>query len=267
MNQKLVLVLGILMVASVAFAQNPPGQGPTYLNGGLTGTPGGFTGSGPNNQGGPGLGRHDLWSTATSRPLGCERCHLPHTAPTWGATFLWAWRNMPTMNLPTYETPTNPSGYLAPVPTAVTGPPIGNSRSMLCFSCHDGTSMNANNIQGGNTYNGTPYPLINSGTNPNGLQTEHPVDAIFPNRTDYAQPVLVTGGWYDEVAYVGIDQLPLWYAGAPGHVTTSPGVECGTCHDVHNDYTADNGPNGGIPFLRVANTYGTYLCRECHNAQ
>jgi len=44
-------------------------------------------------------------------------------------------------------------------------------------------------------------------------------------------------------------------------------VECGTCHDVHNDYPANNGTFGGIPFLRVANTNGTYLCRECHNAQ
>ena len=61
MIRKLMFVLAMLAIASFAFAQQTPtGQGPTDLNGGLTSTPGGFTGSGPNNQGGPGLGRHDL---------------------------------------------------------------------------------------------------------------------------------------------------------------------------------------------------------------
>jgi len=58
---------------------------------------------------------------------------------------------------------------------------------------------------------------------------------------------------------IGLDLLPVWDAQLH--------VECGTCHDVHNDYPANNGTFGGIPFLRVANTNGTFLCRECHAAQ
>jgi len=257
MNRKLIFVLAMLLVGTVAFAQqNPSGQGPSDLNGGMTSTPAaGFAGAGPNNQGGPGLGRHDLQDANTLKPLGCETCHLPHTAPTYGKTFLWAWRNLPS-NLPTYVTPTNPSGALA-TPTILNG----NARSMLCFSCHDATSASNNGIAGANTFNGGPYPLVTtvSGSSSQ-LQSQHPVDAIFPTTNDYVQPtVLGSLGMYGTSATAGVDALPLWDAAYH--------VECGTCHDPHNDYTANNGANGGIPFLRVANTNGTYLCRECHNAQ
>jgi hypothetical protein len=250
-------VLAILAIASFAFAQqSPTGQGPTVLNGGLTSTPGGFAGSGPNNQGGPGLGRHDLQdANHIASKLGCESCHLPHTSPTYGKSFMWAWRNVPT-SITTYVTATNPSGALV-TPTGING----NSRSMLCFSCHDGTSASANGITAAVTFNGAPYPLITTTLGVGSLGTEHPVDAIFPTTSDYVQPaVLGALGMYGTTATVGIDALPLW--DAQYH------VECGTCHDVHNDYPTDNGTFGGVPFLRVANgPSGTYLCRECHNAQ
>jgi len=270
MNQKLTLVLAMLLVATVAIAQqNPAGQGPTTLNGGITSTPGGFPGSGPDgmNLSPLGLGRHDLQDATTLQPLGCLTCHLPHTAPTYGRNLLWAWSNMPT-TLNTYETATNPSGSLVKPSTAVTYPGTlsGNTRSMLCFSCHDGVSMSANGIAAGNTYNGTPYQLVNAvGGTSTQLEAQHPVDAIIPTTNDYVQPITATG-MYGASGYVGVDQLPLWTGGATYGVVNS--VECGTCHDVHNDYpTTGVAPAGGAPFLRVANTNGTYLCRECHAAQ
>jgi len=259
MIKKLMLVLAMLLVASLALAQqNPSGQGPTVLNGGILSAPSaGFAGAGPNNQGGPGLGRHDLQDSVTSQPLGCETCHLPHTAPKYGASFLWAWSNLPT-SLPTYVTPTNPSGALV-TPSGTSG----NTRSMLCFSCHDGTSVSANGITAANVISGAglPYPLVTtSGGTSTQLQTEHPVDAIVPTTSDYVQPAILGAlGMYGTTATIGIDALPLWDG--------AHHVECVTCHDVHNDYLANNGPMGGVPFLRVANTNGTYLCRECHNAQ
>jgi hypothetical protein len=255
MIRKLMFVLAMLAIASFAFAQqSPTGQGPTDLNGGLTSTPGGFVElPAVSDQGGAGLGRHDLQDANTLKPLGCETCHLPHTSPTYGKSFLWAWRNVPT-SLPTYVTATNPSGALV-TPTGISG----NSRSMLCFSCHDGTSASANGITAAVTFNGAPYPLLNtSGGVSNGLQTEHPVDALVPTTTDYVQPA-IGAGLFGSTATAGIDALPLW--DAQYH------VECGTCHDVHNDYPVNNGTFGGVPFLRVANTDGTYLCRECHAAQ
>jgi len=255
MIRKSMFVLAILAIASFAFAQQTPtGQGPTDLNGGLTSTPGGFTGSGPNNQGGPGLGRHDLKDNINGNILGCETCHLPHTSPTYGKSFLWAWRNVPT-NITTYVTTTNPSGALV-TPNGTSG----NTRSMLCFSCHDGTSASANGITAAVTFNGAPYPLINTTGGTGSLGTEHPVDAIFPTTSDYVQPAILGSlGLYGTTATAGIDALPLW--------DSVYHVECGTCHDVHNDYPTDAGTFGGVPFLRVANTNGTYLCRECHNSQ
>ncbi len=256
MNKGLMLLLAMLLVASVAFAQrgNFQGQGATVLNGGILSTPGGFTGSGPNDQGSPGLGRHDLQDANTRLPLGCESCHLPHTASTYGKSFFWAWKAVPTY-VTTYVTATNPAGALV-TPNGTTG----NSRSMLCLTCHDSTSASANGITASVTSNGVPYPLLTTVGGTGSLGTEHPVDAIVPSTRDYVQPaVLGSLGIYSATATIGIDALPLW--DAQYH------VECGTCHDVHNDYTANSGRFGGIPFLRVANTNGTYLCRECHAAQ
>jgi hypothetical protein len=167
---------------------------------------------------------------------------------------MWAWRNVPT-NVTTYVTATNPSGALV-TPNGTTG----NARSMLCLTCHDGTSASANGVTANVSLSGAPYPLLNTSGGIGNLGTEHPVDAIFPNSSDYVQPVVLGSlGMPGPTATVGVDDLPLWDA--------AHHVECGTCHDVHNDYTANNGSAGGIKFLRVANTNGTYLCRECHNAQ
>jgi len=278
MKRMLMIVLAMLLVAGYAFAQtaNPPGQGNTLLNGGIVTpafTP--FPGAGPNPMtGNPnGLGRHDLqeWNTSSSTsngPLGCETCHLPHTAPKYGKSFLWAWTYLPGSNLPTYASLYNPSGYLASPPTGVTG----NSRSMLCFSCHDAYSVGANGITANNIVSGAglPYQLINSTTGSPALTTQHPVDAEFPPTNDYVQPALVTSyTMYGANGQVGADNLPVWFGGAtPGTGLSALAVECGTCHDVHNDYPVGFSKGiGGPPFLRVANTNGTYLCRECHNAQ
>jgi hypothetical protein len=260
--KKLLLVGAILLAASVALAQaNPSGQGNSDLNGGLQESWSGVVaGAGPNNLGGPGLGRHDLKTTA-GQPLGCESCHLPHTATTYGASFLWAWTTVPTV-VATYSTETNLGGAL----TSPTGR-SGNDRSMLCLSCHDGTSVAANNIIASNTANGLPYALINTGggLNPD-LSTQHPVDAIVPATADYAQPTQLTVlGTAAAVAVIGTDSLPLWSSNSIASVGAAGRVECTTCHDPHNDYTSDQGVNGGAPFLRVANTNGVVLCRECHN--
>ena len=278
--KKLLFVLAVVLVASIAFAQsgttgrNPAGQGASIFNGGKVESWNGLaTGAGPNNLQGPGLGRHDLFGTNTVTgalgPMGCETCHLPHTAPKYGTTFLWAWSNVP-MNVTTYITETNPSGALVGVSTAGTGDNrTGNARSMLCLTCHDGTSATANSISANNTANGGPWALLNTAAGVGSLGSQHPVDAIFPNNVDYVQPVLVATGYVrDSVsATAGVDALPLWTAGTGAASTLNAAVECSSCHDVHNDYQSFSGVpgTGGVPFLRVDNTNGVYLCRECHN--
>jgi len=259
MIRKLMLVLAVLLVASLALAQqSPTGQGPTRLNGGVLSAPATGWDTTGNNMGTGGLGRHDLQDAKTSQPLGCESCHLPHTAPTYGQALLWAWSTVPT-KISTYVTATNPSGALVTPTSGVNGPP-GNTRSMLCFTCHDGTSASANGVIASVTFSGAPYQLITTTGGVGSLGSEHPVDAMFPTTNDYVQPTKLGAlGMYGTTATVGTAALPLW--------DSVYHVECTTCHDVHNDYLTDNGTFGGVPFLRVANTSGTFLCRQCHNAQ
>jgi len=263
--KKVIFLLAIFLVGSVAFAQqSPTGQGPTVLNGGMAAPNWAnvFAQSpAKNNLGGPGLGRHNLQDATTQQPLGCETCHLPHTASTYGSSFLWAWSTVPVI-VTTYQTDSNPSGVLLAPPTSGTTATLrsGNVRSMLCLSCHDGASASANGVLAGVTSTGTPYPLLMTSGGVGSLGAQHPVDAGVPVNCDYQQPVpanaLATSA--DSASgNIGLDKLPLW--------DTAFNVECSTCHDQHNDYQSNQGPAGGVPFLRVANTNGTYLCRECHN--
>ncbi len=256
--KKTMILVAILLVACFAFAQqSPSGQGPTVVNGGIPESWINIApGAGPNGTGGPGLGRHDLYDGNTGLPLGCESCHLPHTAPKYGTSFLWAWKTLPT-NLTTYTTDTNPSGALV-TPVARTA----NTRSMLCFTCHDGVSASANGITGNVVLQGAPFALVQATGGTGSISNEHPVDAIVPVNNDYQGVAPVTTGLSgspDSVSgIIGTGPgLPLW--------GTDYRVECTSCHDQHNDYQVDAGPAGGVPFLRVANTNGVALCRQCHN--
>jgi hypothetical protein len=259
------VLLTIVLFAALAFAQdslptaqlntgggNTQGQGPTILNGGIaesfTNVPGAIGASGP------GLGRHDILESNTQQPLGCETCHLPHTAPVYGASFLWAWSQIPT-TVSTYVTETNVAVTLTSAALS-TNPRNGNARSILCLTCHDATSASANGISGAFGL------LATTGTYTGSLGSEHPVEASVPLNGDYNQPVAVTGSLANSgdavVATIGADSLPLWTGQGQND------VECSSCHDQHADWQYNNGASGGYPFLRVANTGGTYLCRECH---
>jgi hypothetical protein len=249
--KKLLVLAVILLVASFASAQ----MGNSVLNGNIVEN---WTviapNAGPNPLGGPGLGRHDLWSANTGNPLGCETCHLPHTAPTYGSAYLWSMKVVPT-SVNTYVTTKNPQLAMtfAGLRTA------SATRSVLCLSCHDGTSANTNGINANVAKAGLPYALIAVGSAA-GLSSQHPVDALVPANLAYGivTPVVSTVDSADSIsATIGTNNLPLWGADYR--------VECTSCHDQHNDYQVDMGTNGGAPFLRVANSTGVELCRSCHN--
>ncbi len=265
MMKKLVLVLAMLLVASVAFAQltDTHGQGASVLNGGISEAFVTVPGAGPTPYG-PGLGRHDLLNPTNGSPLGCETCHLPHTAPGFGAAFLWAWRNLPTGAVATYNTETNSGRVLGPL--AKPGNRAGAARSLLCLSCHDAATASSNGVVGAfklvDTVNGSPSGIAGvSGIFPRDLTGQHPVDATVPTNADYQLAQFVSGSLSNSAdsatAFIGVDtQLPLW---------DDARVECSSCHDQHNDYTTSAPGGGGYPFLRWANANGTALCRQCHN--
>jgi hypothetical protein len=254
---KKVLYATLVVVLAASFSMAQTGQGPTMLNGQITENWANINAGGlPGGANAAGLGRHSL-TGQTGNSLGCETCHLPHTAPKFGSSFLWAWSAAPT-SVATYLSDTNTGGPLV-TPSARTA----NTRSILCLSCHDSASANSNGITPSIATPGMPYALINSAAGGT-LGGQHPVDALIPPNSDYATVVPATtslSATGDSVsAFIGTDNLPLWGGG-----TGTAKVECASCHDQHSDFQSDNGVAGGAPFLRVANTNGTALCRECHN--
>ncbi len=261
MTKKLLLVLALVLAASVASAQltDTHGQGASVLNGGISEAFVSVPGAGPTAYG-PGLGRHDLLNPVNGASLGCETCHLPHTAPKYGSSFLWAWKNLPAAGVNTYITATN-GGALNP-PSGRSG----NTRSVLCLSCHDAATADANGVVGAfkltDTVNGVVGGVAGfSGVLPRDLTGQHPVDATVPTNADYQLAQFVSGSLAssadEATAFIGVDtKLPLW---------DDARVECSTCHDQHNDYTTSAPGGGGYPFLRWANANGTALCRQCHN--
>jgi predicted CXXCH cytochrome family protein len=204
--------------------------------------------------------RHDL-STGTT-PQVCEFCHTPHYANTnLGIVGSPLWNRAETTQVFTlYGSPT--------MNTTVQQPRLA---SRLCLSCHDGvnasTMVNGWAVStkhdlvkppGGGVPDMTSYPNCGQchgdiyegrrrtlvlGTD---LRNDHPISMPYPTVAqdpDFNAPPNPLNGWG------GLSQNDVkLYAG---------GVECGSCHNVHNP-----GPEGH--FLRKSNE-GSLLCLTCHN--
>ncbi len=238
-------------------------------------------------------GANGLWGfagTANTQPVGeCTFCHTPHhalsTTLLWnhaysGSTYQWdvtsttAGTQYPTFSDTTYNGPT-----------------------AKCLSCHDGTvaigQVNWFESGFGDVNSGVSPIILNTGTagglslSTTGLGTPqqatslsgvHPVAMPYPyGGVANTYNGVTTGAEF----YPGQWQQPpqgnvrLWqqngntislgYNGSTG--VTSPtlaanaGIECTSCHDVHNKLTKEG------PHLLVGQLYGdgpTYLCNMCH---
>jgi len=218
-------------------------------------------------------------------PVGqCTLCHTPHvalqTALLWNhhlsnnSQFTWE-ANATTMAGTSYATIAN----------TWTGP------TAKCLSCHDG-SVNAVTI---NWFEGvTPpaFPNNETCTTTNGVTTcqgpQQPVNVIVgyagsmmhshPSAMPY--PCTGTRSTYNGVTtgaaivgteWVGKPVLPIrLYQETNGVVSRSPsagcvagsaGVECTSCHDVHNRENID------VNLLRgyISGGGSNYICNECHS--
>lgn len=177
--------------------------------------------------------KHDLSVTPGNIGNGetCAYCHTPHGSDALQIAPLWSHEKTATAAYTVYASPT----MNATMPAALT------SVSLACMSCHDGT------VGLGNIAYGTDSPLTltaamgavtaNFGTN---LSNDHPVsidvNPAVPDANIAAPATIITAG------------LPLF--GTPAEI-----VECGTCHNVHN--------NTIIPFLRISNA-NSAMCKTCH---
>ncbi len=167
----------------------------------------------------------------------CVFCHTPHgadnQAPLWN-------RSMPTGPFTMYNSAT--------IDMTIAAAPQGVS--LACLSCHDGSIAfdalingpgSGNYTAGGASqgYTWTGGSVMGAGVAKVGpdLSTEHPVSVTYDTLQDSAFNAAAGG-------------LPLYGA-------SSDQVECGSCHNPH-----ENNPAWG-PFLRASNA-GSALCTTCH---
>jgi predicted CXXCH cytochrome family protein len=184
---------------------------------------------------------HDFAGQAWSGGQICVACHAPHGANTTIADAP-LWNHASTAA--TYTVYTSTTGTL----NATVGQP--GSSSKLCLSCHDGTV--AVNSFGGVT--GTTFltGTKNLGTN---LSTSHPIGFTYDAALATADGALanpattnVTIGSGTKIK-TGFIAATMLYAGK---------VECASCHDVHNTFTAASGKLAKVSMAASA------LCTTCH---
>jgi predicted CXXCH cytochrome family protein len=175
---------------------------------------------------------HDLRGTAGGATTEvCVFCHTPHGASTALPVVMWNHASTAVNNYTLYTSATL-RGAIAQ--------PAGVSKA--CLSCHDGT-VAVNALQGGTV--GTPQFISGAALIGTNLQSHHPVSVTYRNDLNNGLKAPVQNG-----LPVGTTSLPLF------GTTAVLNVECGSCHAVHDNTTAQ-------PFLRAANT-NSQLCTACH---
>lgn len=186
---------------------------------------------------------HDFTSYTWSGGQICGVCHSPHggasgiQAPLWGHDISSA----------TYTLYTSPSMY----DTADQPQPGGNSR--LCLSCHDGTvAIDSFGGTVGSTYIDAINPRAKIGTD---LSNDHPVGVRWLHQIKEQQDDCVQCHNIMNNMEIKFVRFYADYSHANNGGLQNR-IECGTCHDVHNDV-----PN---PKLLRRTMAGSELCQQCH---
>jgi predicted CXXCH cytochrome family protein len=154
--------------------------------------------------------------TAFPAGTGCAACHTPHTNVASGG-LLWG-QTLTTETFSPYSSPT-----LTGTVTFVGNKPTGSS--LLCLSCHDGVTV------------------VGALAVPAAMSTK-----VIGTDLSVNHPVSVT---YDETD-TGLTAIASLNALL---VLESGNVECGTCHNPHDNTTVPK-------YLEIA--AGT-ICTECHS--
>jgi len=177
----------------------------------------------------------DGWNASGQK---CIVCHTPHSSSSTTSAPLWNH----TLSTATY-TP-----YSSPSLTATVGDPSSSSKA--CLSCHDGTvALDSFGGATGSNYLTGPDNLTNN------LSNDHPVSIT------YDTALASTDGSLFDPATKTIEN-----AGSLTGKTIAAGMliggklECGSCHDVHND--KGYAPSSGK--LLLVNNAGSGLCLTCH---
>ncbi len=237
-----IAVLGVLLTASVAWAQGTIATGKHDFS----------AGSALRN------------ADAAINGQTCVFCHTPHS----GSTTVPLWnRNTPATAYQLYASSTMDA-------TSPGAAAVQSSVSGACLSCHDGTigidvlanlggvshtASVAFTAQGtaNATYGTTGVPAsanIMTGGAPflgADLRNDHPVTIIYETARAATSTEFVLQAISGSKVTVGaVNPLPLF-----GSATATATVECASCHNPHNN------TNG--TFLRKSNA-GSALCLTCH---
>jgi predicted CXXCH cytochrome family protein len=191
--------------------------------------------------------KHDFSTGAYAAATGgqiCVGCHAPHNtnasiadAPLWNhalsaSTVVYTMYTSATMTA---------KGLTATAP---------GTTSKLCLSCHDGTVA----VNSFGTTTGTTFLTGNSliGTN---LQNDHPIGVPYDTAKD---PGLVATTTNVTIGGGGTTNVKSKTASIASNMLFNGNVECASCHDVHNTYTA---ATAGLVKVSMA---ASALCTTCH---
>lgn len=253
-------ILALLPAIAFGAATIPKGTGPGALPGG------GFAGS-----------PHDFtYSTSSGLRGACTRCHTPHVAL--GTRLLW-----------NHTLSKNSSFTWSDVTETIGGtklPTINNATwtgpTKYCLSCHDG-SVSTGDInwwKGGKPACPGTCTGIGGGTGSSSINVgfggimngNHPVAVPYPyGQVANTYNSTTTGGGVNLTEYVSDptgNGIRLFHEGGVTSgvlAGTSPGVtgmECTSCHEVHNGVGLVQGD-----FLLRGTLEGNaspYLCVKCH---
>ena len=196
--------------------------------------------------------KHDLRAVGGGTPTGtgltevCVVCHTPHQAASAAKQYpLWNHTATATTNFGVYASPT-----LNATPANIGGAAIGGqSASMLCMSCHDGTvsvlsmynppnaaTPTVTAIGGRISATGQIISNANVGTD---MSDDHPVNFTYDTALAAADGDLRNPATTPVVANMLIGGM----------------MQCSSCHSTHDPTNT--------PFLRMSNV-GSALCLNCH---
>ena len=182
---------------------------------------------------------HDFSGAAWSGGQICVACHAPHNTST-AVTAAPLWNHA--LSAATYVL------YGTSTMQSVPGQPAGVSK--LCLSCHDGTvAVNSFGGTTGTTFIGTGPE--NLGTN---LSNDHPIGITYD-----AALVTADGALNATTTAVTIGSGTKTRVGTiASNLLYASKLECASCHDVHNTFTA------ATKLLKVTSA-GSALCTTCHS--
>jgi predicted CXXCH cytochrome family protein len=183
---------------------------------------------------------HDLSGKGYGTTQICIFCHTPHNALTTAGAPLWNH----TASTATYTV------YASPTMNATVGQP--GTSSKLCLSCHDGTV--AVDSYGGRTGTTNISAGANFGT---ALSNDHPIGFTYDATLATADGSLANPA----TKTVTIGSAPSKTGSIASTMLIGGVMECASCHDVHNTFTA---AGGGL--LKISQTApASALCLACHN--